>query len=128
MGHRWTVWDPETDLTMRFPINPQEGALPQRERNISTIPVSAPDGRPLIFEGADNPQEFPCTGVILTKDHWDFFNDWYDSHRQMKVTDDLGNVWWLYMKKFAPKRKNRHSHPWFAEYEATFIVVNWDVP
>lgn len=128
MPFRWTIYDPVEDATMTFPINPREGALPQRERNLSTVPVTAPDGPPLIFEGEELVQEFPFSGTILTQAHWQFMTDWFEKRRQVRIVDDNGMTWWLYLKSFKPKRKNRHSHPWAADYDAVAIVLDWAAP
>lgn len=124
-SHRWKLYDPVDGVEIRFPINPREGALPALERTISSIATAAPDGRSLIFEGQQTPQEFSFTGAILSKDHYDFMVNWFNKRRQMRVTDDLGNQWWLMLKSFTPSRKRSHSHPWAADYDAVALVLDW---
>lgn len=123
--HRWTMWDPESDTTLTFPMNPVEGSLPSFEANITQHPTVAPDGMVLLFEGRDAAQTFPFSGWVLTQTHYQFLVNWFRLKRQVRVTDDLGNQFWLYLTKFTPTRKRSINFDWLIEYDAEAIILDW---
>src|SRR4051794_22423958 len=125
MAFRFTIYDPTTDTTSTFPINPVEGALPSYERKVSSAATAAPDGQNLIFEGEPDPQTLPFTGSLLYEEHHTFWRELLTVKHQVLLTDDLGNQWWVIFTKFAPKRKNRHSHPWAATFDAEAMILDW---
>ncbi len=108
----------------QFPINPKEGALPQREKNVTiTSQATSPYANPIIFEGRHNPSMFPFSGTILTQSHYNFMVSWFESPQTCLVTDELGNSFELYLTLFKPTRKNRHNHPWAMDYQAEAVIV-----
>lgn len=113
---------------MTFERNPREGALPQREKSVTASGTTAPaeEGNIVVFEGRDKPSTFDMSGTIASQAHYDFMVSWYDLRHQVRVTDDLGQVFWCYLTSFKPKRKNRHSHPWAADYEAQALILSWE--
>jgi hypothetical protein len=126
---RWQIYDPDTDDTWVFPMNPREGAVPTREKNIAQQAVAASDSsNVLLFEGADSPSRINWDGTILTEDFYVAMEEWFDKRRQVRLTDDLGQTWWVYLIRFTPRRINRHSHPWAMTYEAEVLIVNWPNP
>jgi hypothetical protein len=126
---RWRIFDPDTDETWVFPMNPKSGALPARERPIAQQAVSATDSKAvLLFEGSENARTIGWDGTILTQEFYEAMLDWFDTRHQVRLTDDLGQQWWVYLTKFTPKRINRHSHPWAMTYEAECIIIDWPSP
>jgi hypothetical protein len=124
---RWEVYDPDLDETWVFPMNPQSGALPERVKTITEQAVAASDapGAALLFEGQDEPARLGWDGTILTEAFYLAMLTWFEKRRQLQLTDDLGQSWWVYLTKFSPKRMNRHNYPWAMTYSAECIVLDW---
>lgn len=127
---RWQISDPDEDDTWVFPMNPKAGALPDRQKTITAQSVSASDaqGAVLLFEGADAAPKISWNGTILTQDFYDDMNTWFDKRRQVQLTDDLNNTWWVYLTKFTPKRINKHNYPWAMTYDAEVMIIDWPAP
>ncbi len=123
---RWIL--SSVDLgTIEWYLNPNSGGLPVWEKQLDV--TSSAGGAPVIFEGRQRPITMPFSGVILEKDHWDFFLEWYESGYAVQITQDLRDesntrlvIPYAYLTKFAPKRKVRHSHPWAADYDCEALV------
>lgn len=122
-GHRWTLWNPDTETTISLPINPREGALPAREKTV-TVETSTM-GSPVLFEGKSKPVAIRVNGFLQLEAHHEFMNAWYDLQVAVMITDDLGQRFWCYMTKFAPTRRNRVKFPWSATYEADLLFLRW---
>jgi hypothetical protein len=126
---RWRIFDPDTDTTWVFPMNPKSGALPARQRNIAQQAVSAVDSKQvLLFEGSENARTISWDGMILTEQFYLDILKWFDTHHQVRLTDDLGQTWWVYLTKFNPKRVNKHSHPWAMTYDVECLIIDWALP
>jgi hypothetical protein len=120
---RWTLHNPVTSTTITWPLNPREGALPNREKTYTAMGPTSPYGTQIVFQGRDKPITMSFSGGILEKSHYLFFSNWYDVPNEVTVTDELGNVFTMWLTKFQPKRKNRHSHAWAGEYEIEVLVL-----
>jgi hypothetical protein len=70
---RWTFEDltVTTPTTYEFEINPNQGGSPRYQKQIMTKSTCAPDGRVIIQEGRDLPNEMSFTGVILKEEMYD---------------------------------------------------------
>lgn len=104
---------------VEFPLNPREGALPSFERQYTVQPGPM---NPVIFEAPRGPQTMAFAGTIRDKAHYDFFVNWFNSNSVCTITDENGQTYTGVLKRFTPKRKNRHSHPWAADYDAEVLV------
>lgn len=121
--HRWQFYNPTTATTVRFPLNPAEGALPSMEKVVEATTTTSPSGQPLIFEGRQRPRSFSLSGTIIDESHYNFMVDWFNSSVACQVTDELGNTFSLYLIKFSPKRKNRTNAPWAMDFDAEALVT-----
>lgn len=120
-------WEDLSDGSVAYmPINPNEGASPNYDKNLTTATTTAPGaiGAVLVFEGTDTPSEFNFSGVLLTKDHYDFIFRVWEKRHLLRLTDDLGRVFTVYMKTFHPERKLSRTYPWKHTYQATAIIVD----
>lgn len=122
---RWSLYNPADDTEIRWPQNPIDGSLLQREK--STTIDGSTQGAPIIWEGNPKASTMPFTGVILERDHFVFFDTWYKVPGKVRIIDDLGNIVWAYLTKFTPKRVISTSHPWKAEYECSVIVLAFEL-
>lgn len=123
----WQFYDPQTAENYSFTVNPAEGGTPTRKKNITKIKTTAWNAKPLLFEGADEPLQFAWSGVLLTQEQLQAYITWFNKRTQVRLTDDLGRVFYLYIIKFAPKRERAAHHPWKFSYAAEAIALDWVV-
>lgn len=122
---RWEFFDGSISETYTWEINPREGGSPQYEKNIIYENTSAPSGKTLIFEGQDRPAELEWSGVILSQAHYDTLLTWFEKRRQIRLTDDLGRVMWIYITAFLPTRKRAVGRPYKHEYTMRATILDW---
>lgn len=119
-------WEDTVEGTVLFmPINPNEGASPTYQKQLTKTQTTAPgaDSRPIIFEGADAVTQFDFSGALLSEEHYNFvLNAWRKRH-PIKLTDDLGRTFTIYMESFAPQRVISRIRPWKHTYQATSVIV-----
>lgn len=119
-------WEDVIDGTVQFmPINPNDGASPKYQKNLTKNTTTAPGstGTVIISEGADTPPQFDFSGDIVTQEHYDFiYNAWAKRH-PVRLTDDLGRTFVIYMESFSPSRKLSRTYPWRHSYDATAVVI-----
>lgn len=120
---RWQVYDPYLG-TEEFPLNPSEVDLPPLEKDITTRHTTA-NNKAVLFEGNGEPTEFKFNGVLFEEADYDWFVTWYNKKYQVRVTDDLGQEFWIYLQSFRPRRRRSFHHPWCIEYEAVAVIVDW---
>ncbi|QBQ74877.1 hypothetical protein [Caudovirales GX15bay] len=121
------IWEDLTeDTTLVMDINPNEGASPSYQKQLTKQSTTAPGGGAniVIFEGADQPATFSFSGALLTQEHYEFvYNLWAKRHL-LRLTDDLGRVFVLYLESFNPKRVRSADYPWRHTYDASAVVVS----
>lgn len=123
---RWQFYDPTGGgSTYTFDLNPKEGGSPATRRNVTSTPVTAPDGKTLVFVSSDLPKQLEWSGPILEQDHFEALEEWADKNRQIRLTDDLGREFWIVITEFVPTRKPTLHHPWRHDYRAVAITVDW---
>lgn len=121
---RWQFFDPVLDETLTMELNPNSGGSPSFDKTITEEATTAPDGQTIIFEGQDPPQKLEWSGVILTQTHYEAYATWYQKRRQIKLTDDLGREFWIYITSFAPKRVRKRTVPWFHEFTCRATILD----
>lgn len=120
---RWTFEDPVALATFTFPMNPNEGGSQNFKKNVQQQATCAPDGGVVLFEGRDVPATFEFSGTLLTQEHYEALQEWWDKRRQIKVTDDLGRETWIYIVEFDPKRVRSALYPWKHTFTVRAVVV-----
>lgn len=121
----WNFFDPATLVTYTFTVNPNEGGTPTYKKNLTSTPTAAPGGVTLRFEGADEPLMFSWSGFVLTKEQLDAYIEWFNKRRQIRLTDDLGRVHYIYITKFTPKRERAFHSPWKFSYTCEAVALDW---
>lgn len=122
---RWTIYDPISNTTTAFEVNPSEGGTPSYKKTINYKSTSAPNGKVVVFEGRDEPLTIKFTGTILYQTQYTQFLTWYNNRHQVQVTDDLGRQFWIYFTSFDATRKRAIHHPWRHDYTVEAIVIDW---
>ncbi len=125
---RWEFFDPVLSSTYVFDVNPNDGGSPSYEKTITQESTSAPDGKPLIFEGQDQVNRLEWSGVILTQAHYDAYVTWWQKRRQIKLTDDYGRQFWIYLTSFKPTRRitGQRTYPWRHDFNVTAVILDWE--
>jgi hypothetical protein len=122
---KWTLYDPIDEDGYTFEINPNEGGTPSRKKTLTYQATAAPDGKTLMFEGREEPQELQVSGVLLSAEQLAAFNAWMDKHHQVLLTDDLHRQFWIYMTALEPTRQRARSHPYKHQYSLTYTILDW---
>lgn len=123
---RWKVYDPYTADEWTFAMNPSEVVQPDQKKNVSSIGTTASDGRTIMYEGQKPPDELSWKGVILSRAERDIFLLWFAKPYQLRLTDDLGEEYWVYLDKFTPRRKRVVNRELKIEYDMHAFVL--DIP
>lgn len=117
----WMFEDPTEGTVQYMPINPNAGASPSYQKNLTKKTTTA--GRVLVQEGQDSVAQFDFSGVLLTQAHYEFiYNAWAKRH-PVRLTDDLGRTFVIYLESFSPRRQLSRTYPWKHEYDATAVVL-----
>lgn len=124
MSFRWTLTDPTDDTSYTFEINPNDGGSPAHKKNFKSQGTTAPAGRTLLFEGADDPQQLQFKGTVLSQAQYEAMVLWWSKRYQITLTDDLGRSFPIYITEFTPERKRSRSHPWRHDYTVTALILD----
>lgn len=120
---RWRFEDTTEGDSYTFAINPNEGGSPNRAKSIQFQKTSASDGKTLVFEGLDEPKTSQFSGVILTQAYYDAMIDWFGRRHPIKVIDDLGREFIIYITKLDAKRQRAVHYPWKHQYTVDYIIL-----
>lgn len=122
---RWVFYDP-ADGAYTFAINPNEGGMPKYKKTITEVATTAAEGHALLFEGADAPPEVSFAGLTHDQADLDVLISWFHKHRQIRVTDDLGRRFWIFITGLDITRKRSRNYPAKATYRITAMVLDSD--
>ena len=106
-----------------FAINPLDATMPSIQKTL-TKQITA-SGKPVIFQGRDAVQTMSFSGTILDQIHLEIMNEWFIKEKQISITDDLGQQYWVYLTNFSPTRNYSSQYPWRHEYSANATVLSW---
>lgn len=124
---RWTFTDVShaTPTPYVFEVNPSADGAPAYKKNLQYVNTTAPGGKVLIFEGQDQAPTITFTGTILSQTQHDSFVSWFNTRRQIQLTDDLGNTWMIYISEYTPKRERSFQYPWKRSYTVVATILDW---
>lgn len=125
MSFRWTLYDPATDETWTFAMNPSAGGSPALVKTLTYQATAAPGGQTLVFQGRQATQTLDLSGTLLTEAEYAFFETAWYVQNQMLLTDDLGRQFWVVITEFSPTRVRAAHHPWKHTYNLKALVVNY---
>lgn len=120
----WLFEDVHASLSYELEINPQDATMPAIEKTLTPNPIVR--GRPVLFQGRNKPQQMELRLTVLTEDQYNTVRYWCSKEKQIRVTDDLGRVFWAYFSNFAPKRVRNAQYPWRHEVNLQCIIVSWE--
>ena len=119
----WTIANYSGGQTYAFEINPLDATVPSFKRTITTQSTAA--GRQINYEGRRQPQTITVSGTILSEDQYNTMDAWARVRKQVKITDDLGEGFWVYVERFSPTRQKSTQFPWHMEYSLEATVLDW---
>lgn len=124
---KWTFSDlsQATPTSVTWEINPNEGSLPEYQKNITTQTTSAPGGRVILMEGRDEPRQGSLSGVSITESQHLMFIEWFEKGNQIRMTDDLGREFDIVITGYAPTRRWSATHPYRHDYTLDYIMIDW---
>ncbi len=105
---RWQFYDPVELEVWTVPINPSKVSEPSLKKNVAQQSTLA--GPPMIVGGGRPIPEFKFEGTTLTNDHHLAFVRWWEKGNKVRITDDFGNQWWVYITEYTPERVRSHRH------------------
>ncbi len=103
-------------------INPNDGGSPAITKNLTISNSVGPNRVGIVQEGQSSPPVLSFGGVILTQEHYETLETWFDRRIFIKLTDDLGREFYGVFTRFTPRRVRRPSRPWYHTYEAEFTA------
>lgn len=121
---KWEIYNPVTEETTRFDMNPAEGGSPSYNKNMTYNDRSGPNSGIIAFEGEPAPLEYEVSGVLLQESQYNFFKNIWDLQHQVRLTDDLGRVFWIYVTSVQFRRIRRANHPWAHEYQMSYVELD----
>jgi hypothetical protein len=126
MALRWRFYDPTVPEEYVFEVGPDSGGSPEFAKTITEEATVAPGGKTLIFEGADQPQHLEFSGTLLSQEQYEAFVTWWSKRRQIRITDDMGREFWVYITRFTPKRERAIHSPYKHSYSITCTILDWE--
>lgn len=116
----WQFYDLED--TYDFFVNPLQASMPTLNKKISYQATAS--GKQVSYEGRPEVKRIAFSGVILEEAQLRIFQDWWLKRKQVRITDDLGQKYWVYLKQFNPTRRKNNTYEWLHDYTAEGIVLD----
>lgn len=120
----WTFEDVHASEVYELEINPQEHTLPAWGRILTSQPNAVGSG--ILFQGRDVVETMTLSGTLLTEEQYNAFRDWDAKKKQIKITDDLGRVFWAYLTGFSPNRVKSNQYPWRHTFTVQAVGLSWE--
>lgn len=106
-----------------FEINPNDGGTPSVQKNITASQSTGPNRNPILQEGNSAAPQMPFSGVILTQEHLEALETWFDRRVFIKLTDDLGREFYGVFSRLDPRRVRRASNFWYHTFDAELTIA-----
>lgn len=119
----WLFTDYSLAMIYEFAVNPLEATMGATEKSLNTEPLAY--GGSVIYEGQPPVQTITFSGTIISETQYLIMRSWVNEQKQVQVTDDLGQKYWVFFTRFSPSRKPRPGYPWMMEYSCEGIILDW---
>lgn len=116
----WTFFD--GNVTYKLPINPQQASMPTNNKVLTFQETCS--GKQVIYQGKPETKKISFSGVILEEAQYLSFREWFLKRKQVQITDDLEQEYWIYLKRFSPTRKRSNVYPWYMDYSAEGVLLD----
>ena len=121
---KWEFYDPHIDQSYAFDINPLNWNMSILSKSVEDRPT-AYGRRQIAFEGRRKPQTMSFSGTILNEHQYNALQNWANKRYQIRLTDDLNRVMWIYITKFAPQRQLHPNDPFYFNYSVEATILDW---
>lgn len=120
---RWSFQDDVLVETYNFDVNPNRGGTPSFEKSLSYS--TTPAGASIVFEGRDKPRTFTVSGILREESQLTALQTWYDKNYQVKVTDDLGREFWIFITGLDFERAQTRKWPFRHTFTINYVELDW---
>lgn len=120
----WTLTDLSNSTTYSWEVNPKTAGTAHKKL-VAEQATSAEDGRRISFEGRTEVQKISFSGTVLTQGQYNELIAWFRLRRQVKLTDDLGREFMVYILSFNADRVRSKSFPWKHTFSGEFAILDW---
>lgn len=120
---RWNFQDNVISQSYNFDVNPNRGGTPSFQKNLSYS--STPAGSSIVFEGRDKPRTFTVSGTLREEAQLIALQTWFDKEYQVKITDDLGREFWIYITNLQFERAQTRRWPFRHTFTINYVEVDW---
>jgi hypothetical protein len=121
---KWELYDPQIDEYYTFLINPLSWNLNPTVKNMS-YQAAAHGRRRVAFQGRMQSKTMSFSGTILEESEYVALQAWADKRSQVRLTDDLGRISWIYITKFSPQRQLHPNNPFYFTYSVEATILDW---
>lgn len=116
----WIFYDGNS--TYQLPVNPNSASMPEITHKITARATAS--GGQILTKGRREPGKIRFSGVILSEAQYRNFRSWITLRKQIRITDDLGENYWVYLTSFSPTRTRSSDYPWFMDYSVDGFVLS----
>ncbi len=117
----WDLYD--GSVSYQLMVNPDTATMPSIKRTVTARPTCS--GRQVTYEGKPSIPEISFSGVILEEAQFRAFEEWVSLRKLVRITDDLGMKYWVYLKNFSPQRQKVTEYPWYHTYSVSGVLADW---
>jgi hypothetical protein len=119
----WQIYDSVTTISYSFDIDPDSFTIKSQQKAINTTATSA--GQRQLSEGRSVPPVLSWSGTIMTESDLNKWREIASIRHQVRLTDDLGKIYWIYITSFRPNRQLKRYVPWFHTYSVEATILDW---
>lgn len=124
---KWSFYDywnsGATPYLYQWEVNPNDGGSPEITKNMTFAAGVGPNRMNIVQEGQTTAPVIAFSGIILTQDHYEAMELWFDKRILIELIDDLNRQFYGVFSKWSPKRTRRARNPWYHTYSAEFTVT-----
>lgn len=118
-----TIHYQQDPVSWEMDINPDDGGTPSVTKNMLMSQTVGPNRVNIVQEGRSTAPVMTFSGVILTQEHLEAMEEWFDRRTFIKVTDDLGREFYGVFSAWTPHRQRRARNYWYHTYDAQFTLA-----
>lgn len=121
---KWELYDPQTGELYEFLINPSSFNMNFFSKNVSFQPT-AHGKRNISFQGRSESQNISMSGILIEESQYIALQNFANKRSQIRLTDDLNQVMWIYIINFSPQRQLHPNHPFYFTYSLQAAILDW---
>ncbi len=133
MTVKWTFTDEVEGTTSVFTLNPESASIDRG--GLQSSQISTTNGRRIIQKGRRNPDAMVINGTTFQEDEFVAFAQIASKMYQVKLTDDLGREFWVFITGYSPERQptrfgsyagaSGSRLDWRMRYSINMTMLDW---